>query len=48
MKKGVLIRNKTIFYGREEDGISFLLSQGFDIELIRPTNTQRNINASKP
>lgn len=46
MKKkiGKLVRNNTVFYGLEEDGVNFLLSCGFDIELIRPSNTKRNKN----
>ncbi len=43
-KMGRLIRNNTIFYGLEEDGVNFLLSQGFNIELVRPSNTQKNKN----
>ena len=41
-KTGKLIRNGVIFYDREEEGINFLLSLGYDIELIKPSNTQKN------
>lgn len=43
-KKGILKRNNTFFYGHEEEGVDFLLSLGFDIELIQPSNTQGNKN----
>ena len=42
---GTLIRNNTKFNGNEEETVSFLLRHGFDIELMRPTNTKKNKNA---
>ncbi len=43
-KSGKLIKNGAIFYDREEEDINFLLSLGYNIELIKPSNTQKNKN----
>ena len=43
-KIGKLIRNGTKFYGREEESVNYLLSKGYNIELIKPSHTTKNKN----
>lgn len=44
MKRGKLIRNGVKIQPYEESSVDFLLSQGFNVELIIPVNTPKNKN----